>query len=149
MSGLKTFMVAAMVVVWAVVGPAQWIERPQTGSSQAQLADLTKMSGMTGLGPALEAELERESENAKEKKAVIRAAVWGVNLVDPNSVKEPSNTQAFLAYTVDRNAPVVTAEKEYTFANLTPGEHIITVRLMAAQNLTIGVPKMVKVEIPK
>jgi hypothetical protein len=141
---------ALSIIFLAVTGAfAQWRENPKTGSPQNRLADRTNMAGMVGLMPELKADLVDVHRNAEQKKIVVQADVWGVNLATPQKLTEANNDEAFLGYVLDRNPPIKTDQKEYTFTNVAPGRHTITVQLIAANGQPIGEKTILGVHIPK
>ncbi len=145
----RTLMIPAALVLCSVTLFAQWAQNPTTGSNPEQLSDRTKIAGMTGLDPELKAGFVDKGSNAKEHKAVVRADVWGVDLVSSQSGTEAASTGAFLSYVLDHNPPIRTDQKEYTFDNLAPGQHTITVRLLSADGQTIGSNVVMGIHIPK
>ncbi len=142
-----TTILACILIATTVF--AQWVENPQTGSPQQQLPDQTKMAGMTGLAPELKAGIVDEGKNAKQRKAVVRADVWGVNMVSPGDSGEPKGNNAYLSFVLDNNPPVRTDQKEYTFSNVSRGRHTITVRLLSTDGQEIGSNVVLGFRIPQ
>ncbi len=139
---IATLLFAAMSL------SAQWAQNPTTGSSPEQLPDRTKLAGMTGLDPELKADFVDKSQNAKEHKVVVRADVWGVDLVPPEANSQQNGT-ALLSFVLDHNPPVKTNQQEYTFDNVSPGQHTVTVRLLSPDGQEIGSNVVLGVHIPK
>lgn len=127
---------------------AQWREPPTTGSSPMTLPDRTMYAGMAGIGPLLEAELVDEHKNADQKQAVVKAEVWGVDLIAvPLSRGEAKRSEAYLSYRLDQQPEIKTADKEQTFRNLSPGDHKIVVQLAYADGNPAGAPVVLDVKI--
>ncbi|HYG98789.1 MAG TPA: hypothetical protein VD837_06625 [Terriglobales bacterium] len=144
---IKTFL-AAVVLTFALPMFAQWRQEPTTGSTPMRVPDRTNYAGMTGLGPLLEAEIVDEDANASQKKAVVKAEVWGVDLIAPPQANaEVKRTTAFLTYRLDQQQAITTAQKQYTFSNLPSGDHSITVQLAAANGQPMGAPVVLHVRI--
>ncbi len=148
MDRIWNFAILTTIVFTTLSVSAQWAQDPTTGSSQQQLTDRTKLAGMTGLDPELKADFVQKSNNAKEHKAVVRADVWGVNLVPPDSNASQNGT-ALLSFALDHNAPAKTNQQEYTFENLSPGQHTITVRLLSPEGQEIGSNVVLGIHISK
>jgi len=150
MKSARNMLVLSLVVSFSAMFLfAQWRQRPRTGSPQNLLEDRTNMWGMSGLLPALQAGFVDKAKNAQQKQAVIHVKVWGVHLVAPGSSNEVNNDKASLAYVLDHSPEYRTDQTEYTFRNLSPGHHTITVQLMALNNQPIGAKMILGLEIPK
>lgn len=147
----KSTKICAIIVFFSlsIAAFAQWAERPLTGSPQQTFADRTKLSNLSGMGPQLEVGLVDADKNASQRQAVVDVEVWGVNLVSPNSGHEPRNSEAYLLYRLDNQPVVRTDEKEYTFSNIPPGHHSISVQLAMSNGQPIGNRMVVSVRIPK
>jgi hypothetical protein len=141
--------VVLIMVSLSVAALGQWTEKPRTGSPEQMLPDRTNVAGMSGMTPELQAGLIDAQRNAAERRAVVHAEVWGLNLAEPQSQSQPKRNDGFLRYVLDRNEPVNTAGKEYTFPNLSPGYHTITVQLIAADDQPIGAKLVMTVHVPK
>lgn len=148
MSRLCNLLLLAAIVFTSIGLSAQWAENPTTGSSPEQLTDRTNLAGMTGLSPELKAGFVQKSENAKQHKIAVRAEVWGVHLVPPDANARQNGT-ASLSFVLDHNAPVKTDQKEYTFDNVSPGQHTVTVRLLSPEGQEIGSNIVLGIHIPK
>lgn len=135
-------------VLTATTAFAQWAENPQTGSPQQQLPDQTKMAGMTGLAPELKAAFVDQAKNSKKKQVSVLADVWGVDLASPENSGEARGNEAHLSFVLDDNPPVATDQREYTFSNISPGRHTITVRLLSPDGHEIGSNVVLGFRIP-
>lgn len=144
----KLAVVSPLLFAFCFPVMAQWRQQPTTGSTPMTVADRTKQSGMTGIGPQLEAELVDEHKNAEQKQAVVKVEVWGVDLISaPQGAAEAKRGEAYLSYKLDRQAEIKTANKEQTFRNLSPGEHQVTVQLAYADGRPAGAPMVLKLKI--
>ncbi len=147
MNSICKLVLVAVVLFTAMCVSAQWAQYPTTGSSPQQLPDRTKLAGMTGLDPELKAGFVQKSGNAKEHKVVVRADVWGVDVIPPDS-NMPQNGTAFLSFALDNDAPVKTSQQEHTFENLSAGQHTVTVRLLSQDGQEIGSNVVLGVRVP-
>lgn len=144
---MKARIPALFVLLFALSMPgyAQWRQDPTTGSTPMRLPDRTNYAGMSGLGPMLEAELADEHRNAQDKRAVVKAEVWGVDLINPpQSGVAIKRSEAYLSYRLDQQPEVKTTDKEQTFNNLPAGDHTIVVRLAYADGSPAGAPVTLK-----
>jgi hypothetical protein len=139
----------ALLFLSAFAARAQWRQPPTTGSLQEMLADRTNYAGMSGLSPQLEASLVNRGDNAKNKQAQVEVEVWGVDLIEPDSNREPKLTEAYLTYRLDNQPIIKTADKEQTFRNLTPGRHQIAVQLALSDGQPLGSAKVLDLRIPR
>ena len=144
----KMAVVMILVAAFSIAASAQWMQDPETGSAPERVADRTKMSGMSGLGPQLEVGLVKPGENAKKKQAVVAAKVWGIDLITPGSYTQPNLTKGYLVYRVDEQPVIKTADKEVTFRNLSPGYHAVTVQLSSPDGHLVGARMVLAVHIP-
>lgn len=137
----------SIFVVFSLLSSAQWKQQPTTGSTPMRLPDRTMYTGMSGIGPQLDAELVDKDKNAKEKRAVVKVDVWGMDLVAPHPGAEPKRSEAYLIYQLDQQTQIMTAEKEHTFDNLSAGEHKIRVQLAHANGHPAGAPVILSLKI--
>lgn len=127
----------------------QWKELPSTGSPQNELPDRTTLSGQSGMGPRLTAELIHKESNAKRHKAVVQVQTDGVELVSPAAANgQPKLDEAHLQYRLDNGPVQHTTSKTWSFENLSPGEHIIHITLVGNDNQPLGKAKTLVVKAP-
>lgn len=145
---IRCYLLVVGIMALSISASGQWIEKPSTGSPQRYFPDRTNVAGMVGLEPKLGAVLIDITQNAKQRKIVVQADVWGANLIAPENA-EPRNDQAFLSFVLDDNPPAKTDQKEYTFRDVQPGQHTVTVRLLSADGQQVGSNVVLGVHIPK
>jgi hypothetical protein len=99
--------------------------------------------------PALDAELMNEALNGRKAAAVIRVAVSGVELVDPDEAgAEPVAGQAHLLYRLDGGPVVATTARKLAFRELAPGSHSVAVLLAGNDGAPLGPQETLAVLIP-
>lgn len=111
-------------------------------------SDRTNLANVAGVGGGLDIKLVDESQNARDKRVVVRANVTGVELVQPNSQGEMAQYRGFLQYRLDGSAPVETTRLQHEFGNLSSGEHTVEVALVTGNRAKITEPKKMIVKIP-
>ncbi len=120
-----------------------------TGSQPNQLPDRTVLAGQSGLGPNLTAQLVSEHANARQHKAVIKAQVDGVELVDPGSTNRvPKLDQAHIECRLDERPAVHTASTTIQFDNVPRGDHEIHVALVGNDGKPMGEETTLKLRVP-
>lgn len=128
---------------------SQWKELPATGSPENRLPDRTKLVGQSGLGPLMTANLVDVEKNAKQHRAVVHVETDGVEMVDPAAVhNEPKLDEAHIQYRLDQGSIQNSTSKNWTFENLSSGEHRIDVVLASNDNHELGKAKTLKVRVP-
>lgn len=137
------------VSLWPQAGHCQWRELPSTGSPQNQLPDRTTLTGQSGMGALLTAELLDEESNAKQHKAVIKVNTDGVRMVNAAADHSPPKLdEAHLQYQLDDQPVQNTTSKTWSFENLSRGEHIIHVKLVGNDNKPLAKTATLRVKIP-
>ncbi len=100
-------------------------------------------------GATMSAQLVNPEEEAKERAAVVKVSVSGIQLVDPDTAgKTPHPGQGHLAYRVDMGPVVVTTATKLAFHELPQGPHRIVVELVANDGTPIGPHRVLNVTAP-
>ena len=99
--------------------------------------------------PALDAELINEPANARNASAVIRVAVSGIDLVDPDDAGADARAgQGHLEYRLDGGPVIATTVSKLAFQELAPGSHNVVVSLAGNDGEPLGPKETVPILIP-
>ncbi len=124
------FALISSPVLWAQAAGGGAIEQhwnPSTGAPEEHLPDRTTLAGMVAQPPDLYAKVHPDE---RAKSATVEVLPVGIELVSPPaSPQRPNEHQGYLAYKLDNAAPVTSADTKWTFGDVAPGHHIITVEL--------------------
>lgn len=118
-----------------------------TGSSPMRVTDRTTLGGMVGLPANIAVTVHPDR---RKHRAEVKVVPLGVQFVDPSSQPgTPDSYQGYVQYRLDNGAPVSTSASQWTFANLPPGHHTITVALLGADGKPMVGEKVFQFNMPK
>lgn len=93
--------------------------------------------------------LVNPEQQAAKRAATVQVDVTGVELVDPATAGDkPMAGQAHLHYQVDAGLVIATPVPKLSFHELKPGDHVITVTLVANDHMALGSAQQVRVSVP-
>ncbi len=100
-------------------------------------------------GVKFTAQLLNVAEDAKNKTADVKVTVSGIQLIDPDSVRDQArNGQGHLHYRVDNGPVIATTATKLAFHELPHGKHRIVVELVANDHTPLGPHQVLDVDIP-
>ena len=116
-------------------------------ASFAAAQDWTAWQGPQG-GTRLRAQLRDKGQNAQNHMAAVEVEVQNAWLHYPNPVQQPGIQAAVLQYRLDSCPPILTTDTRLRFAELTSGDHIISVTLLSSDNKPISPTAKLQLNVP-
>ena len=142
---------ALLLTLLAASLPAlgQWKQQPETGSQPEKLNDRTVLQGQVATSTSFGVHLVEPAKFAAQHQAMVEAALYGLQLVDPNPHQAPNEHQGHIVYRVDNGPEQTAVTQRFTIGGLAPGRHTIVVHLADNQGHAISPETRLPVEIPR